>query len=129
MNRTKRRAYYGFRTFSSSIPLGNSSGMDSRLCLALDSKSKWEVMKMQRIRMHLSMMLHIGWVTYLVRILIALSVLLNVTLGGRLNQTFSARNWDWKRNNKPNIVRPLDALLGDGHCSRAWAYWKVRRRW
>lgn len=129
MNRTKRRVYYGFRTFSSSISIGTSSGMDSRLCLALDSKSKWEVMEMQRIRMHLSMMLHIGWVTYLVRILIALSVLLNVTLGGRLNQTFSARNWDWKRNNKPNVVRLLDALLGDGHCSRAWAYWKVRRRW
>jgi hypothetical protein len=26
-------------------------------------------------------------------------------------------------------VRLLDTLLGDGHCSRAWAYWKVRRKW
>jgi len=84
---------------------------------------------MQKIRMRLSMMLHIGWVTYLVRILIAMSVLTNVILGGRLNQTFSARNWDWKRHNKPNVVRLLDALLGDGHCSRSWAYWKVRRKW
>jgi len=84
---------------------------------------------MERIRIRLSMMLHIGWVTYLVRILIALSVLLNVVLGGRLNQTFSARNWEWKRNKKINVVRLLDALLGDGHCSRAWAYWKVRRKW
>ena len=84
---------------------------------------------MQKIRMRLSMMLHIGWVTYLVRILIALSVLLNVILGGRLNQTFSARNWEWKRNQKINVVRLLDALLGDGHCSRAWSYWKVRRKW
>ena len=84
---------------------------------------------MQKIRMRLSMMLHIGWVTYLVRIMIALSVLLNVILGGRLNQTFSARNWEWKRNEKINLVRPIDALLGDGHCSRAWAYWKVRRKW
>ncbi len=48
-------------------------------------------LRMERIRIRLSMMLHIGWVTYLVRILIALSVLLNVILGGRLNQTFSAR--------------------------------------
>ncbi len=87
------------------------------------------VMTMQKIRMRLSMMLHIGWVTYIVRILIALSVLLNVALGGRLNQTFSARNWEWKRNGKTNVVRLLDALLGDGHCSRAWAYWKVRRKW
>ena len=70
------------------------------------------------------------WVgNYLVRILIALSVLLNVVLGGRLNQTFSARNWEWKRNQKINVVRLLDALLGDGHCSRAWSYWKVRRKW
>ena len=129
MNKINRRAYYGFRTFSSSIPIGTSSGMDNRLCLIVDSKSKWKVMTMQRIRTRLSMMLHIGWVTYLVRVLIAMSVLTNVILGGRLNQTFSARNWDWKRNNKPNVVRPLDALLGDGHCSRAWAYWKVRRRW
>ena len=86
-------------------------------------------LKMERIRTRLTMMLHIGWVTYLVRILIAMSVLTNVILGGRLNQTFSARNWDWKRNNKPNVVRLLDTLLGDGHCSRAWAYWKVRRKW
>jgi hypothetical protein len=27
------------------------------------------------------------------------------------------------------MVRPLDTLLGDGHCSRAWSYWKVRRKW
>ncbi len=47
MNKIKRRAYYGQRTFSSSIPIGTSSGMDSRLCLTVDSKSKWEVMKMK----------------------------------------------------------------------------------
>jgi len=129
MNKINRRAYYGFRTFSSSIPIGTRSGMDNRLCLIVDSKPKWKVMTMQRIRTRLSMMSHIGWVTYLVRVLIAMSVLTNVILGGRLNQTFSARNWDWKRNNKPNVVRPLDALLGHGHCSRSWAYWKVRRRW
>ena len=84
---------------------------------------------MHKIRMRLLMMSHIGWVTYLTRIMIVLSVLLNVILGGRLNQTFSARNWEWKRNGKFNIVRLLDTLLGQGHCSRAWAYWKVRRKW
>ena len=128
MNRIKRRAYYGFRTSSSSIPFGNFSGMVCRFYFIMDSTCKRKVM-IHKIRMRLSMMLHIGWVTYLVRILIALSVLLNVILGGRLNQTFSARNWEWKRNEKINLVRPLDALLGDGHCSRAWSYWKVRRKW
>ena len=128
MNRTKRRGCYGFRTSRCSISIDNVSGLVCRLYLAMDSTCKRKVI-MQRIRIRLSMMLHIGWVTYLVRILIALSVLLNVILGGRLNQTFSARNWEWKRNEKINIVRLLDALLGDGHCSRAWAYWKVRRKW
>jgi len=87
------------------------------------------MMMLPKIRTRLSMMSHTGQVSYLVRILIALSVLTNVVLGGRLNQTFSARNWEWKRNGKTNLVRLLDALLGDGHCSRAWAYWKVRRKW
>ena len=45
------------------------------------------------------------------------------------NAPFDDVNWEWKRNEKTNIVRLLDALLGDGHCSRAWAYWKVRRKW
>ena len=129
MRRTRRRVSYGFRTFRGSIPFGFFTGLVSSFYLALDSTFKWKVMTMQKIRMRLSMMLHIGWVTYLVRILIALSVVLNVILGGRLNQTFSARNWEWKRNGKTNVVRLLDALLGDGHCSRSWAYWKVRRKW
>ena len=128
MRRTERRAYYGFRTFSSSISIAVFIDMVCWFCIVVDSTCKRKVI-MQKIRMRLSMMLHIGWVTYLVRILIALSVLLNVILGGRLNQTFSARNWEWKRNEKINLVRPLDALLGDGHCSRAWSYWKVRRKW
>ena len=128
MNKIKRRVCYGFRTSSSSISIDNICGLDSGFCFTLDCTCKRKV-TMQRIRIRLSMMLHIGWVTYLVRILIALSVLLNVILGGRLNQTFSARNWEWKRNEKINIVRLLDTLLGDGHCSRAWAYWKVRRKW
>jgi len=84
---------------------------------------------MQKIRTRLSMMLHTGLGNYLAKVMIAMSVLTNVILGGRLNQTFSARNWEWKRNKQINIVRLLDALLGHGHCSRSWAYWKVRRKW
>ena len=130
MSKKKRKVYYGFPTFRSinTTSVCNSLRMGVRVSCLQKYQIKM-VMTMQRIRMRLSMMLHIGWVTYLVRILIALSVLLNVVLGGRLNQTFSARNWEWKRNGKTNVVRLLDALLGDGHCSRAWAYWKVRRKW
>lgn len=66
---------------------------------------------------------------YLKRVLIALSVLINVILGGRLNQTFSARNWERERNNKRSLSYLIDYILGDGHCMRAWAYWKVRGDW
>lgn len=64
---------------------------------------------------------------YLERLGIALSVLLNVLLGGYSGQTFSARNWEWHRNNKPNLVVYIDMILGEGHCMECWAYWKVRR--
>jgi len=75
------------------------------------------------------MMLRIGLVSYLKKIMIATSVLMNVMLGGKLNQTFSARNWEWKRNGKPNISWLIDKILGKDHCSRCWSYWKTRRQW
>lgn len=72
----------------------------------------------------------IGVVTrYLNRVLTSLSVLLNVILGGHNNQTFSARNYEWKRLKKPNLVWLIDLVLGYGHCLECWAYWKVRREW
>jgi len=71
----------------------------------------------------------IGLAIYLKRILIATSVLLNVLLGGHLNQTFSARNWERKRKGKTNLVWLIDKLLGEDHCSYSWSYWKTRRDW
>jgi len=66
---------------------------------------------------------------YLKRILTALSVLTNVILGGSNNQTFSARNWQWKKDKLPNIVWAIDLCLGEGHCCECWVYWKTRRKW
>lgn len=68
-------------------------------------------------------------VKYIVRVGIALSVLLNVILGGPSNQTFSARNWGWKRNKKPNIVWLIDKFffLEDHHCMTSWVYWRLRK--
>ena len=127
-NKTNRRVLNGFPTSRCITASGICFCLHYHSNISMVSTCKRRL-RMERIRIRLSMMLHIGWVTYLVRILIALSVVLNVVLGGRLNQTFSARNWEWKRNGKTNLVRLLDTLLGDGHCSRAWAYWKVRRKW
>ena len=75
------------------------------------------------------MTLLIGLAIYLKRILTALSVLINVILGGQNNQTFSAGNHQWQREGKPNIVYFIDMFIGKGHCLEAWAYWKVRRKW
>ena len=66
---------------------------------------------------------------YIKRVLVAFSVLVNVIFGGTNNQTFSARNWQWKRERKPNLVWLLDLVIGKGHCSECWVYWKTRRRW
>lgn len=66
---------------------------------------------------------------YIERVGIALSVLLNVLLGGYSNQTFSARNYGWKREGKPNLVWLIDILFwfDPNHCLDAWSYWIVRK--
>jgi len=66
---------------------------------------------------------------YIERVGIAFSVLLNVILGGYSNQTFSARNYGWKREGKPNLVWLIDAIFwsNSNHCLDAWSYWIVRK--
>jgi hypothetical protein len=70
---------------------------------------------------------------YLNRVGIALSVLLNVLLGGHSNQTFSARNYEWHLQGKWNMVAFIDffSLLfyrEEDHCATSWAYWVARRK-
>lgn len=67
--------------------------------------------------------------TYLKRIGIALSVLINVILGGPNNQTFSARNHGWKRDGKPNLVWLIDRIffMDHNHCLNSWVYWYIRK--
>ena len=64
---------------------------------------------------------------YLFRVGLAMSMLLNVLLGGDVGQTFSARNHEAKRNKKINIARFIDKLFGKDHCIECWAHWKVRK--
>lgn len=63
---------------------------------------------------------------YLNRVGVAMSVLFNVLTGGASNQTFSARNWQWKKDKKYNLVWLIDSVIGKGHCAECWVYWKVR---
>lgn len=72
---------------------------------------------------------HTGLKRYALRVVTSLSVTLNVLLGGELNQTFSARNHQWQRDGKFNLVWLIDALLGKDHCTHCWVYWKVRKQW
>jgi len=64
---------------------------------------------------------------YILRICVAISVLFSVLLGGRSNQTFSARNHMWRRQGKPNVAALIDALFGNGHCLTSWVYWATHR--
>ena len=62
---------------------------------------------------------------YLLRVGIAISVLVNVILGGAANQTFSARNYGWKRSGRWNICWLIDFLIRRDvdHCLHSWLYW------
>lgn len=74
-------------------------------------------------------------VQYLTRVGITLTVALNVIIfGGYSNQTFSARNYEWKRQGKPNIVFLIDGVwfVFSGkkvkhHCLDSWSYWYIRK--
>lgn len=64
---------------------------------------------------------------YINRISIAFSILINVIFGGRNNQTFSARNWHWKRSGKPNLVGVIDLIFfwEKNHCLDSWVKWTI----
>ena len=65
--------------------------------------------------------------TYFYNVLIAISILINVVLGGDVGQTFSARQHQLRRDRKLNIAWLIDFFCGKNHCSICWSYWKVRR--
>lgn len=94
--------------------------------------------------------LQVKLVKYFSRIGIALSVLTNVILGGPSNQTFSARNWGWKREGRKNFVWLIDGVCDyllepiinfvltylfrndikvsfKNHCMTSWIYWRIRK--
>lgn len=66
---------------------------------------------------------------YWTRIGIALSVLFNVITGGYSNQTFSARNYAWKKDGRWNVVWLIDHVFfwDENHCMHSWVYWRSRK--
>ena len=65
--------------------------------------------------------------SYCLRVLISLSMLLNVLTGGRVHQPFSARNWQWKKNKQYNLVSLIDLCYGEDHCMYSWIRWNARQ--
>lgn len=66
---------------------------------------------------------------YFSRLGTAISVLLNVLIGGNSNQTLSARNYERMRNGQVNFVWLIDKIFwfDPMHCLMSWCYWKVRK--
>jgi len=64
---------------------------------------------------------------YFERILLAFSILFNTMLGGSTNQSFSARNWGWRRAGYPNLVWLIDIIFfwEKQHCVEAWIKWTI----
>ena len=64
---------------------------------------------------------------YFKRIVIATSILFNVIIGGGLNQSFSAAQWERKRRGKWHVVWLLDAIFYKEieHCMEAWVKWQI----
>lgn len=65
---------------------------------------------------------------YVRRVATALSILINVVLGGMSNQTIAARNWELKRRNKLNVVVLIDYMKGKGYCLLCWTHWRLRSK-
>ena len=64
---------------------------------------------------------------YVNRVLIQFSILINVLLGGKLNQTVSATQHQRRRDGKANIASIIDWIFfwDIEHCMEAWIKWKV----
>ena len=59
---------------------------------------------------------------YFKRVGVSLSVLFNVILGGASNQTFSARQYEWKRDGRRNLAWLIDTVVffDRDHCMMSW---------
>jgi hypothetical protein len=66
---------------------------------------------------------------YLYNNLISLSIAFNTLTGGQPYQSFSARNWDRKRNGEKSFVFIIDKILffDPDHCMNCWIHWKIGR--
>ena len=63
---------------------------------------------------------------YFGRVCIAFSILVNALLGGKNNQTFSARQYSRQKQGLWNVVFLIDFLFFKrGHCHDSWVKWEI----
>jgi len=64
---------------------------------------------------------------YIQRVTTASSILINVIFGGRSNQTFSATQYQRRKDGKANVVWFIDKFFWweTDHCLGAWVKWKI----
>jgi hypothetical protein len=64
---------------------------------------------------------------YLRRCIIAFSIFVNVVGGGRSNQTFSATQYERKKQKRFNVAWLIDLFFfwEKDHCMDAWVKWKL----
>lgn len=67
---------------------------------------------------------------YLNRVGTSASILLNAIIGGKSNQTFSARQYERSRQGKPNLIWIIDRIffLEKNHCMESWIKWEIISR-
>lgn len=65
---------------------------------------------------------------YITRVARAVSVLINVVLGGADEQTFSARQHELRRRRRKNCTHLIDRLFGKGHCQESWVNWRLNTK-
>ena len=62
---------------------------------------------------------------YCYKLAIATSIFFNVLIGGKNNQTFSARNYQRKLDRQKNMCYSIDYILGNDHCLECWQRWCI----
>lgn len=64
---------------------------------------------------------------YISRVSIQFSCLLNALLGGSLNQTLSAQQWQRRYDGKIHLCALIDAIFWweRNHCFEAWIKWRI----
>lgn len=65
---------------------------------------------------------------YITRVARAVSVLINVVLGGADEQTFSARQHELRRRQRRNCARMIDMIFGYHHCQESWVHWRLNTK-